>query len=225
MTRDDVMKSLEKAGTAQNRKVYAKHGIANRMFGVSVANLKALAKKLGVQHELANQLWKTGNHDAMILATMVADPKLATRAELAAWLRDLGNYVIAETFAGFAARTPYARMLAKQWGATRGEWAASAGWTVLAHLANGDPSVTDEDLAPYLRTIERGMPRARNRARYAMNGALIAIGSRGGALRDAAIETAERIGPVIVDHGETGCKTPNAAAYIRKAAARKVAKA
>lgn len=220
MTLEAAMKTLEKAGTATHRKELAKHGIVARVFGVPDAGLRAAAKRVGTDHALAQLLWKTGNYDAMVLATMVADPKLATRAELAAWLRDLANYEIAERFAAFAARTPYARMLAKQWGATRTEWSASAGWTVLAHLADGDPSVSDDDLAPYLRTIERGMPRAKNKARYAMNAALIAIGRRGGALQKAALETAERIGPVVVDHGETGRRTPDAAKAIRKASGR-----
>jgi 3-methyladenine DNA glycosylase AlkD len=221
MTRDEALKALERAGTAQNRKIWLKHGVRRPMYGVSYAALKTIAKKIGTDHVLAAALWKTGNHDAIILATMVADPLAATRAELAAWLRDLDNAPITDAFAAFASASPYATMLAKQWGATRGEWTGAAGWMVLTHLVSTGDKVSEADQLGYLRTIERNMQRSKNRVRYAMNGALIAIGMRGGELRKAALEAAGRIGPVDVDHGETGCKTPDAAAYIKKAAARK----
>jgi 3-methyladenine DNA glycosylase AlkD len=221
MTRDEALKALERAGTAQNRKTWLKHGVRRPMFGVSDAALKALAKKIGTDHVLAGALWKTGNHDAILLATMVADPAAATRAELAAWLRDLDNAPITDAFAAFASLSPYATMLAKQWGATRGEWTGAAGWMVLSHLVSTGDRVNEADQLGYLRTIERNMQRSKNRVRHAMNRALIAIGMRGGELRKAALDAATRIGPIDVDHGETGERTPDAAAYLKKAAGKK----
>jgi len=61
-------------GTAQNRKVYARHGVGEDMYGVSYSNLGKLRKSIKRHHALAEQLWATGNHDARVLATMIADP-------------------------------------------------------------------------------------------------------------------------------------------------------
>lgn len=76
---------------------------------------------------------------------------------------------------------------------------------------------------PYLETIERDIHQRANRVREAMNSALIAIGMRSPALEEQALAIAAAIGKVHVDHGDTGCKTPDAAAYIHKARARQKA--
>ena len=69
-----IMAGLRTTGTEQNRKVYARHGVGKKMYGVSYANLKKLKKQIGTDHALAEKLWGSGNHDARVLATMVADP-------------------------------------------------------------------------------------------------------------------------------------------------------
>ena len=70
-----ALAKLKALGTAQNRKVYARHGVTREAFGVSYANLGKLVREIKVDHELALGLWKSGNHDARVLATMVADPE------------------------------------------------------------------------------------------------------------------------------------------------------
>lgn len=91
MTLKEALAALKKAGTAQNRKVYGRHGVKGEMFGVSYATLGSLKKKIKLDHVLAVQLWKTGNHDARVLATMVADPAAATGKEIDAWVKDLDS--------------------------------------------------------------------------------------------------------------------------------------
>jgi hypothetical protein len=159
-------------GTAQNRKVYARHGVGEAQFGVSLANLRALGKKIKTDHPLARELWASGNHDARVLATMVADPQALGARELDDWSRELDNYVITDAFAGMVSKSTHALTKMEKWS-------------------------------------------------LAMNGALIAIGMRGPGLEKTAIAAAKRIGKVDVDHGETGCKTPDAAEYIRRAVARR----
>jgi len=84
-----------------------------------------------------------------------------------------------------------------------------------------DASLPDEYFEKFLGVIERAMHSRKNRVRHQMNGALIAIGIRNPALEKKAVAAAERIGKVEVDHGETGCKTPDAVPYIRRAVERK----
>lgn len=217
------MRRLEQAGTAQNRKVYPRHGVREPMFGVSYAELGRLRKEIKVDHDLARALWATGNHDARILATMVADPERITVKEADAWLRDVGNYVLMEALGRLVARSPVAASRAKVWRDRRSEWPASAGWVVTGSLvlAGAVPAAEQQRL---VAKIEREIRTRPNRVRHEMNAVLIAIGMRGGATRDRAMAAAARIGTVEVDHGTTGCVTPDAAAYIRKAETRARAK-
>ena len=221
MNKTEAMKKLRAMGTAQNRKVYARHGVTGPSFGVSYANLGKLKKSIKVDHALARELWASGNHDARVLATMIGDPSAVTAGELDAWVRGLDSYVITDAFSGLAASSPLAGKRVAKWTGSKQEWVSTAGWNLVTRLAMADGALTDAACEKHLKTIESKIHEAPNRTRYAMNGALIAIGMRNAALGKQATAAAKRIGKVEVDHGETGCKTPDAAAYIKKAAARK----
>jgi 3-methyladenine DNA glycosylase AlkD len=218
------MGALEAAGTEQNRTVYPRHGVRPPMFGVSYAELSKLQKRIGVDHELARELWETGNHDARILATKIADPGAVTVRLADAWIRDCDNYVLMEAVGALVARSPVAGSRAAAWRDRSGEWAASAGWVVTARLALEPGAMTDAEAVRLVGRIQREIHAAPNRVRHEMNGALIAFGLRGGRVRDRAMAAAERIGTVRVDHGQTSCVTPDAVAYIRKTEARARAK-
>lgn len=211
-----ILEELESLGTAQNRKVYARHGVGEAMYGVSFGNLRKLAKRLKPDTELARRLWASGNHDARVLATMIADPGEMGSRELDAWTRDLDNYVLTDSVSGLAARGPHARRKCEVWCGRKGEWVGQAGWNVLASLAMNDGDLPDAYFEERIATIEAEIHNAPNRVRHAMNQALIAIGIRNPGLQKKAVAAAGRIGKVKVDHGETGCKTPDAAAYIAK---------
>jgi 3-methyladenine DNA glycosylase AlkD len=225
MTGDQVLARLESLGTEQNRTVYARHGVRKRMYGVSYVDLRALAKKIGRDHPLALELWSSGNHDACVLATMIAEPNRISRDQAERWAAGLDSYVVTDALTGVIAASPAARALAEKWVDRDDEWTASCAWGVLAHLALEDRTLPDTWFEPWIARIENDIHEAKNRVRSAMNGALIAIGGRSPGLRELAIATAGRIGKVDVDHGETGCKTPDAAGYIRKMAKRSAAKA
>lgn len=214
-----VLAELESLGTAQNRKVYGRHGVQGPLFGVSYANQDKLRKRLGRDHELAVGLWASGNHDARILATKIADPVRADDILLDAWVAELDNYVESDAFSKLAARAPGARGAAERWVEADGEWVERSGWLVLTHLILAG-ELEDEEMTALLPRIEAQIHSAKNRVRDAMNSALIAIGSRSDVLEETAIAAARRIGTVEVDHGATGCKTPDAEPYIRKTRAR-----
>ena len=221
MDANEVMHELQALGTEQNRKIYRRHGIGENMFGVSYANLGALKKKIKTDHALAQALWASGNHDARVLATMIADPAQMTDRDLEAWAKDLDNYAIVDNFVGLAAKTAFVRKKAGQWSKSKDEWIGRAGWHLVGQLAMRDPDLPDDDFEARLAVIERDIHTRKNRVREAMNNTLIAIGIRNAALQKKAIAAARRIGAVDVDHGETGCKTPDAVPYILKAVARK----
>ena len=133
-------------------------------------------------------------------------------------------YPLADAFSKYVAATSHAKSKLKQWTASKHDFTGQAGWNLLALLALNDPELPDAFFAPYLKTIEFGIHKAPNRTRHAMNHALIAIGTRNPDLTEAALKIAGKIGKVEVDHGETGCVTPDATAYIQKTLARRAKK-
>ena len=211
----NALKELEAAGSEQTRKTYARHGVKPPMYGVNYPTFTKLKKLIKTDHVLAKQLWATGNHDARILATMIAEPAQMNEAELESWVAALDNYVLTDAVAKVAAESTYAMKKMQQWTRSTDEWTSSAGWRIMAAMA-GDRSLADNFFDPYLTRIEKEIHEAPNRTRYAMNGAVIAIGSRGGGAMTKAVTVAKRIGPVEVDHGDTGCETPEAVSYIKK---------
>jgi 3-methyladenine DNA glycosylase AlkD len=219
MNVEEVMKQLEAFGSEQTRKTYGRHGVKNEMFGVSYAHLGALTKKLKTDHQLALQLWASGNHDAQILATMIADPKLMSASLLEEWTKSLTNSAISDAFAKLAARTPVAQKKFEKWMNAKNEWISHTGWLMLAQAVS-NPELPDSYFEDHLATIEQEIHLRPNLVRYVMNGVLIAIGGRNDRLQKQALAVAKKIGKVEVDHGDTSCKTPDATAYILKMAAR-----
>lgn len=214
MTLDQVMRELAELGTLQNIQVNTRHGITDPMFGVSFANLGAVKKKIKLDHTLALELWTTGNHDARLLATMIADPDRLDAKTLDAWVKDVNDYITTDAFAKLAAKTSHARKKAGRWIELKPEYVARAGWTMVAILALHDTSLSDDFFQPLLEQIARTIHTRQNRAKEAMNTALIAIGTRSASLEHEALEVAARIGKVQIDHGLTNCKTPDATQYI-----------
>ena len=217
MTLAEAMRELEKAGSAQTRKTYARHGAAEPMFGVSFATLKTMTKRIGVDHELAHALWDTGNFDAQNLAVKIVDPARMTSEDLDRWVGEMSPSRMCGGYAAMvAAEGPHAAAKAKEWLASRDARARAAGWTLLAQLALRDETTPDADFEKRLAEIERTIHTAPNSDRECMNMAVITIGARSAGLRKAALAAAKRIGKVEVDHGDTACKTPDATEYIEK---------
>lgn len=219
----EAMSALEKAGSAQTRKTYARHGATGPMFGVSFADLKVLVKRIRVDQELALALWDTGNVDARNLAVKIADPRLMSPRDLDRWAREMArgcaNYV-----AHLAVEGPHAASRVDAWLKSGYETQRSCGWMLVGALAMRDEHLPGAWFVPHLATIQKNIHQAPNAEREAMNGAVIAIGCRDAGLRKAALAAAARIGPVDIDHGDTDCKTFDAAVYIEKAWASAVAK-
>jgi 3-methyladenine DNA glycosylase AlkD len=224
MELEQAMRRLEAAGSEQARKAYRRHGMPEPLFGVSYADLGTLRKAIGTDHALALGLWATGNGDARVLATMVADPARASVLDVERWARDLDSYVLTDAFMRFASRTPHARALEQKWIDVDHERLECVAWGLLAFRAMESPAVPDGDFHPWLARIERTVHGAKNRVRHSMNMALIAIGGRSDALAKRAIGASRRIGRVEVDHGDTDCKTPEAGPYILKIRERQKAK-
>ena len=219
MTKTEVMKELRANGSAQTRKILRRHGVEGDMFGVSYAFLGKMKRKIKTDQRLAEQLWATGNQDARALATMIAEPSKMTATTLEAWAKDLKDRGLAAALSNVAAEAPSAQKLMEKWTSARGEMVACAGWHTLASLARQENDLDDAYFERFVEKIETRIDGSANWAKYAMNNALINIGVRNPKLEKIATAAARRIGSVDVDHGETSCKTPDAAVYIKKTVA------
>jgi 3-methyladenine DNA glycosylase AlkD len=224
MSLAEAMAALEAAGSEQTRRTYTRHGVTLPMFGVSFATLQTLRKRLKVDHELALALWETGNFDARNLAFKLVDPQRLSAEELDRWACDPSARMCGSYIAQIAAEGPHAH-------ACVGRWLASSvlpqrinGWKLVGALAMLDESLADAWFLARLGEIEADIHDADNGVRDAMNTTLIGIGCRNPALRAAATAAARRIGKVVVDHGDTACKTPVAQDSIDKAWAHAEAK-
>lgn len=222
MNAQDILATLKTLGKPQTAAIYKRHGSGDNVFGVLTSEIATLQKKIKVDHALAMELWKTGNAEARVLALQVADPEKLTRADADRLVKDGPVRFIGSYLSGLLARSPIAEKTMDAWMKSPDESHREVGFGILGVRLKDDPgSVSDADAGKVLATIEKEIHRSPNWARRAMNGALISIGVFKPALRKKAIEAAKRIGTVEVDHGETNCKTPDAAPYIEKALKRK----
>lgn len=215
MNAKQALAELKKMGTAQNRKIYARHGVTGPMFGVSYANLEKLKKQIKINHEVAVELWETGIHDAQVLACKVADPQKMTSKQIDKWLKSLSDYAVSCSFGGLIGQTKHLEQKMNKWIRSKDEWTAGAGWSLVGRAAM-QAEFSDSQFVPLIDQIQTTIHQSKNRTRHAMNGALISIGSRSDKLSKKAIAAAKKIGKVDVDHGDTSCKTPDAESYILK---------
>lgn len=228
MTSKEILLQLEEFGTAQNRKIYKRHGAAEPMFGVSFANLKKLKRgivssqgKKGVNHELSLTLWDTGNMDAQTFAALIAEPQKLSRKILDAWINATRYYMLVDLVADVAAKSPDAKLLMSEWMNSEEEFKKRAGFSILNFFAREDDSLPDDFFIPHVEIIKETIQSSLNRSKEGMNNCLIAIGGRNETLRELVLEAAKEIGKVEIDHGETSCKTFVIEDYVAKIWARK----
>lgn len=218
-TVDHVMSELKKKGTEQTRKIFGRHGAPENMFGVKVADLKVIVKKIKGNQELALELYDTGNSDAMYLAGLVADGSQMTKKQLDEWAKKASWYMISEySVPGVAAEHKNARELALKWIKSKKENIAASGWTTYAGVVAmlPDEELDLAEIKDLLSQVEKNIEKAPNRVRYTMNGFVIAVGASVKPLLKQAKATAKKIGKVEVEMGNTSCKVPFAPDYIAK---------
>jgi len=196
--RDEVkaaIKWLEEKSTEHDRKNLTRFAIStDKAFGVSMTNMKQLAKRLGPNHELAAALWDTGWYEARMLASLVDEPKCVTPAQMERWCRDFDNWAICDTvcFALFD-RTPHAWGKVAQWSRRRDEFVKRAAFALLWGLTVHDKRSNDEPFVQGLPLVERAAGDDRHFVKKAVNMALRAIGKRNPTLNAAAVAVARRL--------------------------------
>jgi 3-methyladenine DNA glycosylase AlkD len=219
MIAKDVMAQLKKFGSAQTKKTLVRHGAKEPFFGVKVADLKVLQKKIKTDHALALELYDTGNTDAMYLAGLIADPAAMTKADLQKWVRGAYWYMLSVyTVAWVASESRFGRELALDWMDSDAEQTASAGWSTYGCLLaiKPDAELDLAEIEKLMGRVKNEIGSAANRVKYTMNNFVISVGGYVAALTAKAKAAAAAVGKVEVDVGDTSCKVPDACAYIEK---------
>ncbi len=186
---------LEQKSTKRDRENLVRFGItADKAFGVSMANVQILGKRLGQNHELAAALWDTGWYEARMLCAFVDEPARVTPAQMERWVKDFDNWGICDTvcFKLFD-RTPHAWAKVEQWSGKRDEFVKRAAFALLASLAGHDKETGDDRFLRCLPLIERAADDDRNFVKKGVSWALRGVGRRSPALNDAAVELARRL--------------------------------
>ena len=223
MTAAQIVKELKPLGAASYKKVLLNHGIKEPVLGVKIEELKRIQKRVKKDHQLALGLFDTGIYDAQYLAGLIADETKMTKQDLRHWLAT-GNCtaLCGSIVAQVAAESDHGRALALEWIESKDENTAQTGWQTLASIV----AITDDgdldlpEIGRLVRRVGKTIHAQANLVRYAMNGFLIAVGSYVRGLTDLAMRTADAVGPVTVDMGNTACQVPLASAYIEKVAKR-----
>jgi 3-methyladenine DNA glycosylase AlkD len=223
-TAQSIVSDLKSKGKESTRKIYARHGMPfERVLGVSVPGMKAIAKAIKGQQALAEELYATGVMEAMYLAGMVAHGAKMSSDLLNRWAEGAREMqMIAEyTVPWVTVESPHGRELAMEWIPSKDDSMASAGWSTYTGLLGikPDSELDLKEIEGLLGRIVKRIGKAQNREKYTMNSFVIAAGSCVKPLLKQAQEAAKSIGVVEVNMGETACKVPLATASIEKAEA------
>lgn len=192
---DEILDRLRSLGDPRNVEGMARYGIrTKKAFGVSAPQLRQLAKELRKDHDLADLLWRTGVHDARILAALIDDPTLVTPRQMDRWAKDFDTWAVCDSACGYLFdKTPYAWDKAVEWIEREEEYVRRAGFVLMAALAVHDKKAPNERFEAFLSLIESHATDERNFVKKAVNWALRQIGKRNLHLNALAIRAGERI--------------------------------
>ena len=194
-TADDVLDILRSLANPENVAGMRRYGInPENTLGISIPNLRSLAKEIGKDHSLAQDFWASGIHEARILAAFIDDPKQVTEAQMEQWAADFDSWDVCDQVCGnLFDRTPYAYQKAVDWSSREAEFVKRAGFALMAWLPVHDKKARDEQFEPFFPAIIAQSTDGRNFVRKSVNWALRNIGKRNRSLNQRAIATAQEV--------------------------------
>jgi 3-methyladenine DNA glycosylase AlkD len=223
MNAEMVMQELEALGKERTKKIYISNGAHEPLFGVATGQMKPISKKIKINQPLAEQLYSTGNYDAMYFAGVIADPIAMTEADFERWIDAayfymLSDFVVAVTLS----EANIAQEVADKWIASGEELRMSAGWSCYCWMLGNRPDAefSEDKLAGMLELVKATIHEAPERTKYAMSNFIYTVGVSYVPLHHKAIETADAVGQVEVKRDKNKSKFLNAAENIQKAVAK-----
>src|SRR5688572_6384116 len=186
---DNVIARIRALARPGGREGMARFGInPDRALGVRIPDLRWLAKQVGTDHPLALGLWKTGIHEARILASMIDDPGAVTERQMESWVGDFDSWDLCDQCCGnLFDRTPFAFDKAVEWAGREEEFVKRAGFALMAWAAVHEKGADNRAFLEFLPVIEREAHDDRVLVKKAVNWALRQIGKRNPRLNRAAV--------------------------------------
>ena len=213
MTLNEALKQLKALGNEKVRAQNAKSGAGDDQFGVSLGDIRALAKKIKTNHELGQSLWKTGNADAQFLATLLIQPKKLSADEMTSMVQSISFVRVADWLISYVLRQhPEKETLRQKWMTAKDRWAARAAWDLTSERVAKNPEGLD--MSALLDRIASEMKDAVPEVQWTMNQTLATIGIHAPKLRKRAIAIGERLGVYRDYPVSKGCTSPFAPIWI-----------
>lgn len=214
-----VMQELEALGKERMKKMYISNGAHEPVFGVATGAMKPIAKKIKINQPLAEELYATGNYDAMYFAGIIADPKGMTESDYDRWMDAayfymLSDYVVAVTLS----ESNIAQEVADKWIASGEELRMSAGWSCYCWLLGNrkDIEFSESKISNMLDMVKSTIHDSPERTKSAMNNFVYTVGISYVPLHEKAVETAKEIGIVEVKREKKKSSYLNANESIQK---------
>lgn len=219
MNLEHVMQELETLGKERTKKIYLSNGAHEPVFGVATGAMKPIVKKIKINQPLAEELYATGNYDAMYFAGIIADPKAMTEADYDRWMDAayfymLSDFVVAVTLS----ESDIAQEVADKWIASGEELRMSAGWSCYCWLLGNrqDVEFSQSKISNMLNSVKNAIHNSPERTKSAMNNFLYTVGTSYLPLHEKAVETAKTIGTVEIQRDNKKSSFLNAYESIQK---------
>lgn len=195
MTVEEIVIRLKSQANPNNVEGMVRFGISSKnTLGISVPYLRKMAKEIGRDHKLAQQLWNTGIHEARLLAGFIDNPKEVTEKQMDEWVGDFDSWdVCDQVCSNLFDKTTTAYEKAREWAEDEREFVRRAGFAMMAMLAVHDKKAEDKKLLEFFPLIKKYATDERNYVRKAVNWALRQIGKRNSNLLKQAKALAEEM--------------------------------
>ena len=165
---------------------------AEKRLGVTVPQMRVIAKQTGKDHQLALALWETGIAEAMIVAAMVDVPAEVTEAQMEAWVVSFNSWDVCDQVCmNLFEKTPLAWDKIRDWSQREEEYVKRAAYALIACLAWHDKGASDENFIALFPLIKSGATDERNYVKKSVSWALRNIGKRNSNLNAVALQTAQ----------------------------------
>jgi len=195
MNYEEIIKQIKTAHNPKNVEGMARFGInPENNYGMSVTNLRTMARKIGKDHNLALKLWESEIHDARMLAAHIDKADMVTVEQMEKWVKDFNSWDVCDNCCGHLFdKSKYANQKAIEWSSREEEFVKRAGFALMAWTAVHDKKSDDKKFEIYLKLIKKESTDDRNYVKKAVNWALRNIGKRNRGMNKKAIIAAKEI--------------------------------
>lgn len=219
MDLETVMQELEALGKERTKKIYMGNGAQEPVFGVATGAMKPLSRIIKKNQPLAEELYATGNYDAMYFAGVICDPKSMTEEDFERWIDAAYFYMISDYIVAVSlAETDFAQAVADKWIESGEEFRMSAGWSCYCWLLGNrkDEEFSETKLASMLEQVKNTIHQAPDIVKSSKNNFIATVAISYVPLHELAVATAKAVGPVEIKKGKKKSTTSIVADRIQK---------